>query len=529
MRRSPELKRILAYELPDGKLEESRDYHLANKRSRWKLERSYSEDWLKRWDAEQGRISELERLAQDLEDRSDDISDKEFEIEYERIKAALREVRERVRDVSSRRDYTVNFHRIEEIGSLRELCEKFPIQFIPRKQEIGRLLALARQMHVERVAKGHAEPDEPIRVVDVGGANGALGRLMTDLARENGIAIEFVVVDAHLATVSRAKESYADDPALRFVEKFSDEFVASEYADHPIIRPLLARRMEAISWERKREADLKIVLDHACAKRAARLMDREGVQKLLGILKKDFQIDAPDWIENDEDGSSSKFHRFISFSNESDYPIEAANLHFRRDANGRIDAITKKIEQTLLTERSRHDLVINSWMPIGIDFTPEIRELNGAAVVYVIDNNGATGIQEFSVEAGPPRSVGYHDSYQEAEMYRMRAGWTGHSTPEIQAILKAGKRNFREECDTQFGTVYPFRNGFLVQTRLDMADGELDLTPETNGIVVNGEYPWEKEMALTEDTVGKVVKIPPASELNREDYHDFLGYLSRFP
>lgn len=59
------------------------------------------------------------------------------------------------------------------------------------------------------------------------------------------------------------------------------------------------------------------------------------------------------------------------------------------------------------------DVIFNSWMPLGVDITPQIVAQNAPMIVYAGEYGGATGIAGLSYRPGP--------------MYRIRCGWEGLS------------------------------------------------------------------------------------------------------
>ncbi len=66
------------------------------------------------------------------------------------------------------------------------------------------------------------------------------------------------------------------------------------------------------------------------------------------------------------------------------------------------------------------DMVINSWMPMGMNLTPALQKIKARSIAYVLEKSGATGDEDKSYEPGRQ----YYDAFT----------WHGPSLTEVQFI-----------------------------------------------------------------------------------------------
>jgi SAM-dependent methyltransferase len=119
------------------------------------------------------------------------------------------------------------------------------------------------------------------------------------------------------------------------------------------------------------------------------------------------------------------------------------------------------------------DLVLNSWMPYGLDLTPDIRNIQAKAIAYISEYNGATGVYRVSCEPGKD--------------YKRVFGWVGPSLTEVQDIAKRFEGDSRD-CFSSSGFDY---NDIDIQFRKDVP-----LPKEVPRIQIpdSEKYRWEREL-----------------------------------
>jgi len=107
----------------------------------------------------------------------------------------------------------------------------------------------------------------------------------------------------------------------------------------------------------------------------------------------------------------------------------------------------EKIEEITKSFTGKVDVVICSWMPENVDFTPEIRELNADVVIYIRDYPWKrTGITperiEKIVQETDPGDVGIEPSFTPGDGYYQRYSWKGYS---IWGLVAEGYRGYSAE------------------------------------------------------------------------------------
>lgn len=346
-------------------------------------------------------------------------------------------------DKQKEREFTLEFTDLAKIKNLSEFLEAFPMQFVPKKEDMGRILSLAKKMHELRSKRGEINDNQPIKIVDIGGANGALGKLITDLAKENNLEIEYTIVDPDTSTVQKSKDFYRDNPALHFEEKKGGDFNIDQYKDYKKITDLMKQRK--------------------------------------------FLIEA--------EGKESK---------------EIEELY----------RISKEIEELVMKKTSKFDLVINSWMPPGMDLTKDVIEAGGAAILYMVERGGATGRRSDAPFPEPPnRYICDYESCNPGQSYESRLGWISHATPQADS-MKYSKDGAKSFWKSGGSWTLPFANGFIVQTKKEYFQEGLNLDPSNSDIKINSEYPWEEELTQRGGDISPIIKL--------SDKNGILDYFKPF-
>jgi prefoldin subunit 5 len=282
MKPSPEFRRILTESAEPYKIVERLKKILETRHD------DKSKEISEKLNTYQEIIEKLQKEWEYLNEHYTDMSDEEFEERYQKVD---REINLILEMILAHRPYTVEFVDISSIKNLREFVEKGPMYFIPRKKEIGRILALALQMHRERVEKGEKSEDEPIRILDIGGGNGSLGYLITSLAKENNLKIEYIVVDPDSSTVKKAAEFYKENPSLIFIEKRGEDFIEELYKDDPEIYPLIIKRRALIEEGERIRERLNILRKRIYDEKEELKLTTDKIREYIKILKEDFGIE----------------------------------------------------------------------------------------------------------------------------------------------------------------------------------------------------------------------------------------------
>ena len=367
-------------------------------------------------------------------------------------------------------------------------------------------------MHSERLKRGEIQEGEPLRIVDIGGANGVLGKLITDLAKENGMDIDYQIVDPDAPTVRSSKEFYSKNSSLSFKEQTGIQFNHELHTGNPEISTLVEQRQKLIDDGERKLADLdRVILDIEHQHTQSRLDEgKMGVYRR--ILQSDFGITLPDSAMEDSDTFRDYLDRDYSV-----FPSIVFRDKYRKILNEPIFELTKQIDQLLANQPAKFDLVINSWMPVRMDLSKDVREANGAAILYVVEQYGATGCRSDALFPESPKQLGEEESYNPGVGYESRYGWVGHSTPQARNMLRSREKDLLESHDSN---VRPFSNGYIMQSKRGYASIAVASNPLHQGIEVKGHYPWERE--LTEKG-GEISHTIP-----HHDEDGILDYISPF-
>lgn len=446
--------------------------------------REYQEDGARtEWGIEAARLDIFETKYDDFFQNYGEMADEDFHQKYQEALAELNAIIDRVEKGQESPEDERPFVAIQEINDFSDFLDRMPMYFIPRKEEIGRILTIAIKMHESQIEHGQKKNGDPIRILDIGGANGALGKLIVDLAKENGLNMEYTITDPDAALVAKAAQYYQQDTSFRFSPQAGEEFNLEQYRDRPDLLELFHQRTALIAeGERQREA----------LKKFCESIYAENVSQRLWVilaLKAEIGIDIPIVT-----AKTAEAFRAV-FNNQPDPTTGEYRSFVDRQMDGwrnQIEALTREIEDRIATEPPHYDLVINSWMPPRKDFTKDVREANGAALLYAVERWGATGCRSDAEYPEKPSGLREEESYNPGSLYQSRVGWISHSSCQAKDMMHkwAQPDRFWEHKDQR---TEPYANGFIVQTRNEYKGTSMDIYDLRN-VTVRGRYPWEREL-----------------------------------
>ena len=509
MKRSQELKKFLA---------ESLDTESITSYAKTSLESSYFEkerkDQLRaQMSQAQPQIERLEVKLAQFKAMHPEISDEEFETQFQEIETAIRHLTKeisRYSDAESRyeeRFCCVDFVSREEVTGFQDFIDKWAMQWMPTKKEIARLLRIAVQAHMERIAKGEKNKDEPIQIIDIGGANGFLAKLIVDLAEENNIPVKISIIDPDKETVSKAKEHYKKAPNMAFHNMDSGEWNLETYKDNPEVYKLLRLREEKIAYWNQKLSDLAF-LEKAVSNRInSDLFEFEDFQNLIKVLMEDYGVKIPEQyqISTDQDFYEIDLNELHNEFYIDKYRWEEKEPSIKEKIfekmNNEIGGITNQIEELLLNEPAKYDLAINSWMTLRLDYTRDVRAANAAAIAYMAETWGATGTQIHAGNPEYPSRAGESNSYETGRMYQMDAAWVGPSVPELSSKSGGYRRN-ENACNS---VLIQTKKGYPVHLKFD----EQSAAAGGPQVKEGKKYPWEEKMKTFLNSNSTVLRFHP--------------------
>lgn len=339
--------------------------------------------------------------------------------------------------------------------------------WIPRKYDIQRYLKTATEVHARCGRNG------AIRVLDIGGGSGFLGKLIADEAKNQGLELEITVMDPDTKTVTKAKNTFSDTENLSFeigtsnqaLALFEPELTATEKNKFDELESkrleLLERGKEELSHikallvslegedDEQTTADISSILSGAFGNRASAILEQSGVS-----------LDNLPPLEQIRDTLADFYN--------SRWEAHQQDVIAIRDEQ-------EKIYAGKGTKQSKVDLVLNSWMPIGLDFTREMRMMNAPAIIYARERGGATGIYYLNRN---PVNLGKEKSYGTGDNYADVSWWEGVATSEVRSEgygYIGGAANVSE---------------IHIHKSIGISDEELEIQNPSN----DNKYAWEQSL-----------------------------------
>jgi SAM-dependent methyltransferase len=304
--------------------------------------------------------------------------------------------------------YHTKPRRPEEITNYEDFSESGVSYWIPEKTDIRRFIETAKLAHERSGRTG------TMRIIDVGGGSGFVSKLIADEARESGAQLDVIVIDPDKKSMEGAAQMFADTPNLHFEV---GDAVDAVRRFGPKLSPEQAQKFEALESARKKLVqDGRGELAHIKALQAT-LELNEALESItggsFGERAKGILTDAGVvGSENMETIRDKVMDHYLSVFNELDEQIN--NLRRQQE----------EIFSSIDPRESGADLVINSWMPLGLDFTREIRWISAPAIIYSRDRTGACG---FEGGEGLPADLGKEESFRTGEKYDNKVYWENNS------------------------------------------------------------------------------------------------------
>lgn len=381
--------------------------------------------------------------------------------------------REIERAVELRPDVKLYSHTVRRPDGIKHFKDFFkpeggPVHYwIPRKFDIRRYVRIAQLAHEKSGRTG------PVCLLDVGGGSGFLGKLIADEARMQGLDIEVTVVDPDEKIVAEAKNTFADTVNLKF-DVDTAQGALSKYGP------------ELSQAQRKHFDDLENQRQDLIEK------GKEEIAQIRAILTALEGVDTPsDILKGPYGQRTERVLRIagvdISKADTAEQICDALADYY----TARREALQEKIqhirdEQERLYEsagmqQAKVDVVLNSWMPLGLDFTRELRCLNAPAIIYARERGGATGVDYAS---DSPADLGKESSYKLGKFYYQDDGlcWEGVASGAVRSRTEywGGSANVSE---------------IVLRKGIHISKNELGKPPPDKD-----KYHWEKSL---EELIGR--------------------------
>ncbi|MBI2411210.1 MAG: hypothetical protein HYV32_04940 [Candidatus Kerfeldbacteria bacterium] len=374
-----------------------------------------------------------------------------------------------------------------ESGDPYQIFENRVIFWVPTNEDIARILAIATGIHQERIRVGEKKSTDPIEIIDVGGASGALGKLIVDMARENGFNVNYHIVDPDKKQLDSFNRIYKDEAALSYTCATTLDFLQQQYAEDTEMLPLLEKRATLLSIGKAQWKDLghlsKAVQWSLTQSEVIGENPQEFVQQCRRIIEENFHIQLSDEVVDNLREFTDLFTIAKKKAMEKTYKaagfIEASPIQeiFKQQHQQFIDKVNQEIDDVLKQRASKVDVVINSWMPEGMNFSSDIQAVNAGAVVYAMEINGATGIQSNCEQ--PRQLFDVHPSYVATQSYAPVGSWSNHSWYDIDRRVKSIS-NLRP----------PYNNALLFHARPAYRDTVKDEVSRSYEMNLGHAYPW---------------------------------------
>lgn len=390
--------------------------------------------------------------------------------------------REIERAVGSRPDVKFYRHTVQRPEDIQHFKDFFKPEggpthyWIPRKFDIRRYVRIAQLAHERSGRTG------PIRVLDVGGGSGFLGKLIADEARAQGLDVEVTVIDPDETIVAEAQSTFTDTENLKFDVGTAVDAVTKYGPELPGVKKvrfeeLERQRIELITSGRQELAVIN-----------ATLTAFEGIETPSDILKGPYQDTAKRVLrEAGIDVSRGESAEHIRDAVADYYKIRQQTL---QETIQRIRDEQEDLYGEVGCQKAKVDVVLNSWMPLGLDFTRELRWVNAPAIIYARERGGATGVDYVGDSSD---DLGKEHSYELGRFYHREDDlwWEGISSSSVASFAR--DEDFVRRSDYYGGGANA--SDVVLRKGINIHEADLGEPPSDEE-----KYPWERSL---EDLIGR--------------------------
>jgi len=140
----------------------------------------------------------------------------------------------------------------------------------------------------KKVVAEAGQSPEPLKIIDVGGGNAALGQLIVEYAREQGYSVEYVVVDTDKEIVEAAQSHFGEKfPELKFFHGTGSDYACEMYQDQEPLASYVREKQELSHFHNRRLRDVSAILKSLEGSGEGWL---DAFYDVVAILKRDFQL-----------------------------------------------------------------------------------------------------------------------------------------------------------------------------------------------------------------------------------------------
>lgn len=355
--------------------------------------------------------------------------------------------------------------------------------WLPRRYDIRRYIHFAQMAHEQSHKSG------PIRILDLGGGSGFLGKLIADEARQQGLNFHVVVMDPDTDAVEEARDVFADTANLTF-ERGSAIDAVAKYG--PRLNDEDTKHLRALEERYAALAKSGTAELHAVQSVRDALVAHQAPREILaghmGAIAQRVFLDAG---ASETDLDDTELTRSI---------VEDFYTERFLDLSAELSAVRNEQEH-FATHASTHepefDVVLNSWMPIGVDLTRAIHLLSPPVIIYARPQEGSgmfAGI-------GRPEEVTKETSFDTGELYDHDSAldWPGVSAAAIRMQIN---ENYPDEKDS-----FPFVGSSRSEIQIRKGVNIPQTDREVFHVRDEEKYPWE---ASLEEYIGEkeTAKLP---------------------
>ena len=190
-------------------------------------------------------------------------------------------------------DSVTHTTRLSVRDSFEKIVQRPAFWYIPRSEDIARILTAAQHVHLSRVKKGQKHASDPITIITVGDGYGDIPALILAAARRQRLRVTCQVVGSYASTMQTQKGLYRSVKGLSFFCESQLQMLLRVWGDQPDIISEISTLAQCIARSKESLDDLHRLSQVYVTNFIARNISLTGVEKYVHVLKEDFGVQFP--------------------------------------------------------------------------------------------------------------------------------------------------------------------------------------------------------------------------------------------
>ncbi|MBH41340.1 MAG: hypothetical protein CL685_01345 [Candidatus Magasanikbacteria bacterium] len=414
--------------------------------------------------------------------------------------------------------------RLSVRDSFKKVVQRPSFWYIPRSEDVVRILTAAHHVHLSRVRKGEKRASDPITVITVGDGYGDIPALILTAARKEGLHVTCQVISTQATTRHMQKGLYGAVKGLSFFSGSQLQMLLHVWGGQPYIVSEISTLADCIIQSRNSLVNLHRLIQLYVDSYVARNISSVGVKTYARILREDFGVQFPSDFVIRSGTLYQMFQEGVRFTQHMPLLDFMSKKYSEMWNKGFV-----RIEELLVSScKYGADMVLQTIPSLDCAVSVFVRLVRAGIVGYIFDCRTQKDVDK-SVPSTKNVSFDLIKDTAIGERYMPFCAWRAVSTSELTGL---------RACDGDIFAVFPpsgyghelskKQDGehsnpvFLLNGCVDLLDSGA-MYREVGSVKSFGMFGWEKSPTLKGVPSSCVVSLQDLSEYSVRDVKRLLN------